>query len=326
MHMENTPVVDEVIVPKKNILFEVTPVSRVLAAILFIILPFVGFWIGYNFNTSYEQTTTSTIPEYQTSEAVSTSTEAQLATLVPIAKTPLKSSILPQKTNVESSYIPKHELDSLEIKDVRATENQNSTEEDIWLAETAGASLKEAAIINLLGTKSATHLGGGYYTIPTDNNIHWVGTRHVYGDSAYLVHAVIEKTFLKGASFEVVYTSEGSDLIIYGEDSVIVRDGETWSMVAELGFKEKLSFLNKTTDPDENTVLYFTDGKNLYGMYGNRPYEGCCTVMTENMFTVVGADLASFEIVDKSTAHDKNNVYTSTMSEKGGVELLISSR
>ncbi len=47
--MENTPVVDEVVVPKKNILFEVTTVSKVLATVLFIILPFVGFWIGLQY-------------------------------------------------------------------------------------------------------------------------------------------------------------------------------------------------------------------------------------------------------------------------------------
>ncbi len=50
--MENTPIVDEVVVPKKNILFEVTTLSKVLAAVLFIILPFVGFWVGLNYNNN----------------------------------------------------------------------------------------------------------------------------------------------------------------------------------------------------------------------------------------------------------------------------------
>ena len=53
--MENTPVVDKVIVPKKNILFEVTTVSKVLAAVLFIILPFVGFWIGMQYGSNSSQ-------------------------------------------------------------------------------------------------------------------------------------------------------------------------------------------------------------------------------------------------------------------------------
>ena len=42
--------VDEVVVPKKNVLFEVTTASRVLAAILFITLPFIGFWIGTKYS------------------------------------------------------------------------------------------------------------------------------------------------------------------------------------------------------------------------------------------------------------------------------------
>lgn len=58
--MENTPVADEVAVPKKNVLFEVTPVSRVLATILFIILPFVGFWIGYTYGSNNSITNVST--------------------------------------------------------------------------------------------------------------------------------------------------------------------------------------------------------------------------------------------------------------------------
>ncbi len=45
--MENTHEVNEIITPKKNILFEVTTVSRILAATLFVILPFIGGWIGY---------------------------------------------------------------------------------------------------------------------------------------------------------------------------------------------------------------------------------------------------------------------------------------
>lgn len=58
--MENTPVGDEIVVPKKNVLFEVTTLSKSLAAILLIILPFAGFWVGYNFNTKV--TTQNTAP------------------------------------------------------------------------------------------------------------------------------------------------------------------------------------------------------------------------------------------------------------------------
>lgn len=48
--MENTPAVDEVVVSKKNVLFEVTTVSKSLAAVLFVTLPFVGFWIGTKYS------------------------------------------------------------------------------------------------------------------------------------------------------------------------------------------------------------------------------------------------------------------------------------
>lgn len=49
--MGNTPLINEEVVPKKNALFEVTTVSKALAAVLFIILPFIGFWIGMQFRT-----------------------------------------------------------------------------------------------------------------------------------------------------------------------------------------------------------------------------------------------------------------------------------
>jgi len=47
--MENKPET-ELTVVKKNVLFEVTSFSRILAAILFIILPFVGGLIGYAYS------------------------------------------------------------------------------------------------------------------------------------------------------------------------------------------------------------------------------------------------------------------------------------
>lgn len=50
--MENTPVADGVTAPKRNVLFEVTIVSKTLAAILFIILPFLGGWIGWQYSQS----------------------------------------------------------------------------------------------------------------------------------------------------------------------------------------------------------------------------------------------------------------------------------
>lgn len=55
--MDNTPIVDEVVAPKKSVLFEVTTISKTLAAILFIVLPFIGGWVGYiygNNNTEKE--------------------------------------------------------------------------------------------------------------------------------------------------------------------------------------------------------------------------------------------------------------------------------
>ena len=61
--MENILVVDKVVVPKKNVLFEITPTSRVLSAILFIVLPFIGGWIGYTFgsNNSTTEVTANTV-------------------------------------------------------------------------------------------------------------------------------------------------------------------------------------------------------------------------------------------------------------------------
>ena len=44
--MENSPIVAGANVTKKNILFEVTTLSKTLTAVLFIILPFFGFIIG----------------------------------------------------------------------------------------------------------------------------------------------------------------------------------------------------------------------------------------------------------------------------------------
>ena len=64
--MENTPVVNEIVAPKKNVLFEVTTVSKTLAVILFIILPFVGFWLGTQFSS--KQLKTVEITEMESSD------------------------------------------------------------------------------------------------------------------------------------------------------------------------------------------------------------------------------------------------------------------
>jgi hypothetical protein len=240
------------------------------------------------------------------------------AALVPLSKTPLNVSIVAEKPLDESLYIQKTELDPSIVKETRAKENQNRMNAGLW-AEIAGGYLDEITFLNFLETNNATPLGGGYYTLPTDSKIHWVGVRYVYGGAPHLIHAVLEKA-LDNALFGIVYSDLGGDVISYGQNFILVRSGETWSAIDELKPSKSLKVLNEVTD----TVVYFTDGENIYVMYGNRPYEGCCAIMTENMFKVLGADLPSFEIIDKSTARDKNYVYTATVSEKGGVELSIS--
>ncbi len=60
--MDNTPAVDEVVARKKNVLFEVTTLSKVLAVALFISLPFIGGWIGYNLQASSETDKSNSTP------------------------------------------------------------------------------------------------------------------------------------------------------------------------------------------------------------------------------------------------------------------------
>lgn len=59
--MENTPQVNGTITPKKNVLFEVTTLSKTLAAIIFVVLPFIGGWIGYNYGKSATPSVTNNI-------------------------------------------------------------------------------------------------------------------------------------------------------------------------------------------------------------------------------------------------------------------------
>ena len=64
--MENIPVVDEIVVPKRNVLFEATPTSRVLAGVLFIALPFIGGWIGFIYGSNNSITEVATNTEHST--------------------------------------------------------------------------------------------------------------------------------------------------------------------------------------------------------------------------------------------------------------------
>ena len=81
--MENTPIVDGAVVPKKNVLFEVTLLSTVLTTILFIVLPFVGFWIGIQYNivnlkTSPELNNVFSSPEIDVPQATASQTQQDL--------------------------------------------------------------------------------------------------------------------------------------------------------------------------------------------------------------------------------------------------------
>ena len=61
IHMENSPTGEETTVPKKNALSEVTTLSKTLAAILFIILPFLGFWLGAEYSKKINSDIQATI-------------------------------------------------------------------------------------------------------------------------------------------------------------------------------------------------------------------------------------------------------------------------
>ena len=330
--MENTPTVDEVVVPKKNILFEVTTVSKALAAVLFIILPFVGFWIGYTYNNT--GVTENNVPPTEKSAVTNTETATIPAKLVRLEKDSIKSTEVSVKPLGE--YIQKMELDPAIVKDVRAKENQDKISAGEWYEVAngyiSGETLNGALEIDpiKLGAESMEYLGTfgpGYFQVVKREPLQALTLRHIYGDGSYAVHSTLDG--FMGANdikdFSTLYSSDGVDFSLINGNQTLIREGESWVSVPTLNDKD-IKFITPELNERMYDVFYFTDGKDLYGMYGNRPYEGCCTIMTENMFTVVGADLASFEIIDKATARDKNNVYTSTMSEKGRVELSISAR
>ena len=330
--MENTPVVDEVVVPKKNILFEVTTVSKVLAAILFITLPFVGFWIGYTYNNT--GVTENNVPTTEKPAVANTETGTIPAKIVQLEKVGIKSTEVSIKPLGE--YIQKMELDPAIVKDVRAKENQDKISAGGWY-EVANAYISEETFNSALDidpiklrSEYMEYLGSfgpGYYQVIKREPVQALTLRHIYGDASYVVHSTLDG--LMGANeitdFSTLYSSDGADFSLINNNQTLIREGESWVSIPALDDKD-IKFITPELNERMYDVFYFTDGKNLYGMYGNRPYEGCCTIMTENMFTVVGADLASFEIVDKATARDKNNVYTSTISEKGGVGLSIFAR
>lgn len=117
--MENTPVVDEVVVPKKNILFEVTPASRVLAGVLFIALPFIGGWIGYTYgsNNSITEVTTNIHPDTpvqiatpQSNSEISTASEEIQHNLAEDFSTEeMACSALPEIENILNTFDPDSE-------------------------------------------------------------------------------------------------------------------------------------------------------------------------------------------------------------------------
>ncbi len=65
------PIVDEFVAPKKNVLFEMTTVSKTLAAILFILMPFVGGYIGFKIANSIKATPVIEVPTITDTTAVS---------------------------------------------------------------------------------------------------------------------------------------------------------------------------------------------------------------------------------------------------------------
>jgi len=339
--MENTPIVNEVVVPKKNILFEVTTLSKILAAILFIILPFVGFWVGYNYNNTakvVENTVLNTGIISNENEKIITTK----ASLVRLEKEVVKSTVVSIKPL--GSYIQKMELDPAIVKDVRAKENQDKIDAGGWY-QLANGYIDEETLFNSLGYGNTSEgnrpewilkaYGSGYYDTRGNDFMDSILLRHIYGDGSYIVHSSIvglERDY-NVSSFVSLYSGNDSDLIQTelnvpvndGESwetnkisKILVRNGESWEFVPALEGK-RVRFITPDPNELENTVFYFTDEENIYVMYDS-------PIMTDAIFKINGADLSSFKIIDKSTAQDKNNVYAATMSEKGSVELIISAR
>ncbi len=117
--MENTPVVDEVVVPKKNVLFEVTSTSKVLAGVLFITLPFVGGWIGYIYgsNNSITEVTANIHPDTpvqiattQSNNEISTASEEIQHNLAEdVSAEEMACSALPEIENILNTFDPDSE-------------------------------------------------------------------------------------------------------------------------------------------------------------------------------------------------------------------------
>ena len=117
--MENTPVVDEIVVPKKNVLFEVTPASRILVAILFITLPFIGGLIGYTYgsNNSLTEVTTNIHPDtpvqivtLQSNSEISTaSEEIQHILAEDVSTKEIVCSALPEIESILNTFDPDSE-------------------------------------------------------------------------------------------------------------------------------------------------------------------------------------------------------------------------
>jgi hypothetical protein len=116
--MENTPVVVEVAESKKNFLFEVTTVSKTLAALLFITLPFAGFWIGTKYSINPENYIyTSTIPEVDDFEQ----TPQNETPIVPTENVsegltiPEGGTLLSAETGIFKGYLSKNVLNENEV-------------------------------------------------------------------------------------------------------------------------------------------------------------------------------------------------------------------
>ena len=116
--MENIPVETEIVVPKKHVLFEVTPVPRVLAAILFIILPFVGFWIGTKYSKEINSdvqmvTTPSTVNEVPKPQNVITVEEN--TGVIERLSIPEDSFLVSAQTSIFKGYLSKKVLGKDEV-------------------------------------------------------------------------------------------------------------------------------------------------------------------------------------------------------------------
>ena len=120
MNMENTPVINKVVVPKKNVLFEVTPTSRVLAAILFITLPFFGFWLGLQYGNlqPIESALTQDSIQNDAAQNIETEKNIQLIKGSPESIKPTFVGFMATGTNVvyQTTYAKPQIIDGLDIQ------------------------------------------------------------------------------------------------------------------------------------------------------------------------------------------------------------------